>query len=440
MLNISRLKNGMAFAFALTFTARSIAAIGSLLLIAAIGNIFGASGVGIFAIAQSLILGAGLFSQYGMNSNLMRYVGEHHQSTAIFTYLRWAIVKSITIAMCISFIAYFMRYNIAALFDDIEELSVLLQGAALAIPAFTASYVISGFLKGIRRPAAACLQENGSIALVTAAIIVALSQAGYVDFFVLGSAIAAAAWIVLLQGVLQISVWTRKRIFVYTRPTAKKNFSSSAKSFLIINFAPFLQQGLVILVAGLMLENTELGLLRASERAAILISFVLIVVNAVLAPRFSSLYYNGEIAQLGALARKGSLFAILIATPIFSICIFNPQFLLNIIGPEFKEGADLLRVIAFAQIVNVAAGSVGVILNMTGHEKTMRNIALLYNISGVLSLFITIPMLGTIGASISIAFILIFQNLTAAFFVWKKLGISLLPRIFASQRIRSKSY
>jgi len=51
------------------------------------------------------------------------------------------------------------------------------------------------------------------------------------------------------------------------------------------------------------------------------------------------------------------------------ICTLFPVFVLNFFGEEFVAAAPLLVVLSLGQLINVATGSVGFLLLMSGHEK-----------------------------------------------------------------------
>ena len=67
---------------------------------------------------------------------------------------------------------------------------------------------------------------------------------------------------------------------------------------------------------------------------------------------------------------------------------------------------------------------VGFLLNMTGNEKDMRNISILTGSLSIIMGYLLILHFGVTGAAISVSAALIFQNLLAAFYVRKRLGIN----------------
>lgn len=434
---LARLRGDMGQALVRTFVARGIAALGALALTLVIGRLYGPGGVGVYALAQGLLLGAGTLSRIGMDNALMRYIGQDHGSPYVLQYLRWAGIRSLVISFAASLILWAGRDWFQSVFDAVGLAGVLI-GIAVAVPAYAFGFLLSGFFKGVRKPATACLLENGSIALVAGALILAWElNGGSREIESIGYAYAIAAWLVFLQGWYQLWCWCRCQPWWEERgcfigslveaPVSLAQFTTTSLAFFITNLASFMQSVLGVMIAGWLLTSAELGLFKSSQQTALLIGFILIVINAIFPPRFAALFHEGRIDALGRLARQGAMLGVLIAAPIFFLCLFFPVWVMGWFGEGFKEGAPLLRIIAMAQLVNVSTGSVGFLLNMTGNERLMRNIALICNALGLLAFFLLIPAFGSLGAAMALAFVLMVQNLTAMVYVWRKLGIWTLP-------------
>ncbi|GHC35094.1 oligosaccharide flippase family protein [Aidingimonas halophila] len=418
----------MAIALIRTFIARGIAALGSLALVVVIGRLYGASGVGVYALAFSIILGTAILARYGMNNAIMRFVGQDHHSPHVMVYLSWGVKKALLLSFIAALVIFFARFYLESIFDA-EGLSVVLTGIAIATPAFTLGYVLSGFFKGIRMPATACLLEHGSVSLVAAVLIFLIHSSGVAA---IGWGFALASWLVLLQGICQIWLWWRQQNWehsttAYEPLVTRKQFAISSRAFFVMSLAGFMQRVLSIAIAGWLLSSDELGLFKTSQETGMAIAFILIVINAIFPPRFARLYHQQNMQALGRLARQGALLGALVAAPPLLVCFLFPGWVLGLFGSEFVAATPLLRLIAVAQLINVATGSVGFLLNMTGHEPLMRNIALSCNAIGLLLFFVLIPPFGPMGAAMALAFVLVVQNLVALFYVWRRLRIWTLP-------------
>ncbi len=428
----ARFKGEMAFALIRTFIARGIAALGSLALVIVIGRLYGAAGVGVFALAQSIIIGAGTLARYGMNHAIMRFVGQDYHSPHVMVYLYWGCKKALLLSAIAALIIFFGRYYLESIFDA-EGLSTVLVGIAIATPAFTLGFLLSGFFKGIRMPATASLLENGSVALIAGGLVLLFHWLSIGEGInTIGWAYALAAWLVVIQGAAQVWSWGRRQAWSnspnrHEPDVTREEFSASSRAFLVLSLANFMRSVLSILIAGWLLSSSELGVFKSTQQMAMLISFILIVINAIFPPRFASLYHQGKLEALGRLARQGALIGVLIAAPPLLACLLFPGWILGLLGDEFVAASPLLRLIALAQLINVATGSVGFLLNMTGHEPLMRNIALSCNAIGLLLFFVLIPPFGPMGAAMALAFVLVVQNLVALFYVWRRLRIWTLP-------------
>ncbi|WP_262461091.1 lipopolysaccharide biosynthesis protein [Alloalcanivorax balearicus] len=372
-----------------------------------------------------------------MDHALMRYVGQDHDSPFVLRYLRWAAIRCLLISLVAATILWAGRPWFETLFDA-TGLAGVLAGITLAVPAHAFGFLLSGFFKGIRKPATACLLENGSVALVAGMLILAWEKVGDgSSLTTIGYAYAVAAWLVVLQGGYQVWRWCHRQTWWLDRSNqalastgaqaSLGQFTATSRAFFMINLAGFMQQVLGVMIAGWLLSSAELGLFKASQQTSVLIGFVLIVLNAVFPPRFASLYRQGKIDALGRLARQGALLGVVVAAPLLLLCLLFPGWVLGWFGEGFGDGEWLLRIIAIAQAVNVSTGSVSFLLNMTGHERLARNIALICNALGLLAFFVLIPPFGAFGAALALAFVLVVQNLATLLFVWRRLGIWTLP-------------
>ncbi len=413
-----------------TFLARGLAVSGSLLLIVVAGRLYGPAGVGVLALAQSLILGVGTLARYGMGGTLMRYVGREPGDPNNRIYLRRALLTALLASLLGGGLLWAFREPLEDLFQA-PGLASALAGIALATPAFTLAFVLSGFFKGLRRPAAASLLENGGIALGVVPFLFllrGLHPEG--ELATLGWAYALSSWLVLALAAWPLWRWHGS---LAAAPAATgtletpRVFFATSQAFFFTNLAVLLQSVVGIMLAGWLLASAELGLFKAAQQLASAVSFVLVGINAIFPPLFAESYHQGRPERLARLARQGALLGILMAAPLLLVLLLFPAAALALLGDGFEGAVPLLRVIAVAQLVNVACGSVGFVLNMTGHEVLMRNISLICALLSLSLFLILIPWLGALGAALALAAALVAQNLAAVYFVWRRLGIWTLP-------------
>jgi O-antigen/teichoic acid export membrane protein len=98
--------------------------------------------------------------------------------------------------------------------------------------------------------------------------------------------------------------------------------------------------------------------------------------------------------------------------------------ILKLFGQEFVAGTESLRILCIGQIINASTGSVGLILNMTGHEKyNVMSLSLGTGINLLLNLLL-VPQFGLIGAAIAAATSMIVWNLCSAWHTVKQVKIN----------------
>ena len=420
---IHRLKGELALSLARTFAARGVVVVGGMLLYVILGRLYGAAGMGAFALAQSLYLGAAILARQGMDNALMRYVGQDPASSAVGAYLRLAVARGAVFSTIAALSLLISSQEMSEWFHS-PMLAEVLPGLALAIPPFTISLVIGGFMKGLGKPAAAALLENGSISLLGCLIVLVLEALWSTGIENAGLAIAIAAWIVLVMGAVQVKYHMNQRISVKEKDPLLllENFKSSAHTFFVLGTTQFVQQTVFVLIIGALLGENELGLFKAAERAAFLISFVLLVLNTVLPPRFSKLYYAGDMNGLKKIVRQGVLVGLVLATPLLLVLFIAAERVMNVYGEGFEQGAMLLRIFAIGYFINVISGSFELLLGMTGYERIVRNISLFCCTLGVVILLTIVPHFGAIGAALSFTLLLVVRNLLGVYYVRIKLG------------------
>lgn len=189
-----------------------------------------------------------------------------------------------------------------------------------------------------------------------------------------------------------------------------------------------INQNLDTLLLGTLATTEDVAQYRVCARLTALIAFGLAAVSAVQSPVISRLYHAGSIQDLETLVRKGALLCLLIALPLVAVMTVAPQTLLLILfGSEYRDAATVLIILSLGQLANAAFGILGVLLNMTGHERcTLIGVFVALSASVLLNL-VLVPQYGAIGAAIAQSLSLLTWNVILAYFVFSRLQVSALP-------------
>lgn len=165
--------------------------------------------------------------------------------------------------------------------------------------------------------------------------------------------------------------------------------------------------------------NEEVGIYRLALRLAGFVSFPLFVANASIAPRIVEHFLAGDMERLARWIRKLIRIAFAGSLVIYGMLALLGPWALGLAGEAYRAGYALLLLLGLGQLVNVGAGSVGWVLQLTHRERDTAigvGTALIANV--LLNALLT-PRYGYVGTAIATALSLGLWNLTLSLFVWR---------------------
>lgn len=304
-------------------------------------------------------------------------------------------------------------------------------GIAL-IPLIALANVRGACLRGIRKVVLGQLPENIIrpallLLLVNVWVAFPVSEKGVTAQQIMGLYVAAAAFAFL------IGAWLLRR----SRPAElstkrEKIYESNAWRKAVIPLALISGLQLInsyadLIVLGIFRSNEEVGIYRAVCQVAMLVIFGLQAMNQVVQPHFARFYHRGEHKLLQRLVTMSARAILAMALPPVALfVVFGEDLLALFFGDAFRAGAFALALLAIGQLFNAALGSVGMLLNMTGHERdTMRGLVFSAFVNVLLN-FALIPYFGMGGAAFSTVASLVIWNLVLRKMVFKRMGIETL--------------
>jgi O-antigen/teichoic acid export membrane protein len=108
--------------------------------------------------------------------------------------------------------------------------------------------------------------------------------------------------------------------------------------------------------------------------------------------------------------------------PLALIFFILPEFFLGLFGDKFKIGATAFIFLSCGRLISSLSGSVGNILQMTGHQNVYAKILFFGAIVNILLNLMLIPIYGINGAAIASMSSLIVWNLSMVLVIKKKFG------------------
>ncbi len=169
----------------------------------------------------------------------------------------------------------------------------------------------------------------------------------------------------------------------------------------------------------------SVAIFEVALKASSLVSFNLDAINTAIAPYISSIFEKKDFKSLQYILKKSSRIIFITALPIFIVFFFGGEQLITILfGSEFNSAYLPLVILCIGQLVNAIAGSVGVVLVMTGNQAYYTKIIFT---STLLYLALNIPLVlyfNVVGAAINMGLLIIFQNIFFVVYVKKKLKLN----------------
>lgn len=422
----SRLSHEMAGSLGLKIANTGLVFLSTVLLARALGP----ADYGVYAYVYALVSLLSVPSEFGLPVLVVRETARgmaREDYPAVQGIWRWAgkvtAIISLSLVVLTALALYFLKQPLAG-----KKLMTFAWALAL-VPLVALGDLRGAALRGLQRVIAGQMPEflirPGLLVLFLAAAVLLrggdLTAPQAMAFYVVASALAfgAGAWLLWRStpsGVRQAPPRFENRAWLLsTLPLA---FISSMQ--LVNNQASILLQGFY-------LPDAQIGIFRVAAQTSVLASFGLAAINMVIAPRFASLYAQNNLARLQRLVTQTARVILgfnLLVT--ISFVILGRPFLRIVFGTPYLSAYLPLLILLGGQLVNSAAGSVGVLLNMTGHETATARGMAVAALSNIVLNLILIPPLGIIGSALATAISLIIWNVILWWAVRKRLGINSL--------------
>jgi len=387
----------------------------------------GATGYGAYSFAIACVGVLAVPARLGLDGLLVRAVAAYshrHEWDRLSGLLRSALRSATTASIGLSIAVAAVTWGLK---DYLEpELVKCLWIGLFFLPLLTLLSLMRATLIGLQWVMAGQVSEmlvQPAIFVMLLATAAALPIASVDAPLAIGLGVMAALVAVLIATGISRTAWPAE--LRRAKPSYfHRDWMRSAISFITDSGLNVLSASLGVIMLGLMSGSTAAGIFGIVNAASTLIALPLMAINAPLAPIFSKSFAANNKAELQRLGVKSARTAFFLCLPLAMIYIVFGENLLRIFGEEYVIGYKALLILTVGQLINVATGPVGVLLQMTYHERDVsivRFSAVIINVALNLAL---IPTLGTQGAAIGAATGMVVWNFWLAHLVRRKLGIS----------------
>lgn len=392
-----------------------------------IGRLFGADGLGVVNLSNKIISISVMISLFGVNQIIVREIAKAHKeknsgkiNTIIYSSLRISGMFSL---ICSLLLFFFSDWVSIEIFKD-ERISLVLKIFAFSIPFLVMAKVYASGAMGFNK----IWQGNLVNQVLTMLVILLILVINYIlNIEITLISIVYSYLIARIFLFLFFSVYWKFKLkpevdniyFEY------KNLFLSSLPLLLASATVIFSESISTMLLGYFLDTKEIGFFSVALKVAMFTSFILQVTNSAISPKIAQLYTTENFPALNTVIKKTNIACFIIGLFFFITFIFVGSNILSLWGEEFRTAYKLLIIMAFGELFNVATGSTGVILVMTGYQKIRRNIAFISLSINISLSYLLIYSLGTTGAALALCTTVILENFIKIYFVYKKTKIKI---------------
>jgi O-antigen/teichoic acid export membrane protein len=369
-----------------------------------IARLLGAGGFGVFSYATACATAAITFGKFGTDTLMYRRGGQYFANQewgrflSLFYRSRVLLLRA-SLAGCLG-LGVFAWFIYLRKGDAILAAAIVV--AALGVPIVASSTLRQAALISINETAKGLLPENlvrttlligGALALGAAGIsaplpAVALNVLTYLVALMLGQYWLGRSAIGRAQTGLDSS--------------EQSQWDSAARGLLLFSGAYQIVAQFDILLLGLLVDKTSIGLYASARQIASLGMLALFTFQIVASARIASAYSTGDRPAFSGIvdvvALSGAAFTFAYALFI----LVAGSWVLGLFGAEFAAGRSVLLWLIGAQVVNAIAGPAGTVVAMLGLHRAATFVYVFSAAFGSALLLILVPALGINGAAIAV--------------------------------------
>lgn len=176
---------------------------------------------------------------------------------------------------------------------------------------------------------------------------------------------------VLIVSLICICAWLFKvRVrFVIPSLFGLRDTFFLTRTFFLIALLGLCFTHIPVAISGLFIPTDQIAGFSVSMKIASIITMVFVSINSIYAPKFSTLYSNGDYSGILSQASKASILMAVISLPALGLMFIFPTLFLDLFGSDYKQHELTLRILVVSQFIMAVTGPYGYVLNMTDNQR-----------------------------------------------------------------------
>ncbi len=400
------------------------AALGSYFFYLFLSQQYGATTVGEFNVAFTIVSLGGVLARLGLDGAMVKLVprGIVDQSgKAIKNLVRKLLLITFASSLILALLAYLSRFWIAELLEN-QNLIVPVSVSALLLIPYTLCIMVAEVYRSIGKNQGFSLMQQGSVYLLMAVLGLFFADTLQLSFYQV-----LYVFLGLFTAQLILGGMTLPKLL--NQIPQEKAIEFGIKEVFRLAWPMFLSGSAVLLMSWtdtliLAYFETEdlVGIYGIAFKVATLVTIVQFALNTVAAPMISKFHKQQNFKALEKFIQQITWLNLAVAFPTLLVFCFFGEWFLGLFGAEFGAGKQVLVILSFGQLLNAMSGPVMLLLNMTAYEIVARNTILISALINIILNILLIPLLGIIGAAIASSAVMMVWNLVGVLMVKQKLG------------------
>jgi len=194
--------------------------------------------------------------------------------------------------------------------------------------------------------------------------------------------------------------------------------------FMMLAGLAMVNDRLALVMLGVFRTDAEVGVYQVCLLAAWPVAFGLQAAGATVAPHLARLWVRRDLPAMQRVVTGAARISLAVAVPLgLVLLLFGGLLLAMLFGEEFRSGRTALAIVVLGQLLNAGFGSVGLILNMTGHTGLAVRGFLAAVAANVVLNLVLIPRMGIEGAALGALLAFVVWNTILFLYVRREVGV-----------------
>ena len=359
--------------------------------------------LGIYSLANAIMIIVEMFSKMGLETGVMRFISRldiKTQKSEIKLVIQSALKMSIVFSLILSILLILFSSLLVQLFNGSYLLKITLIVFACTIPFNVITLILAFSTQGfklLKYKVIITQLFNPSVLLIV--MLVSFNMISKEMAIILPIPITGIA------GCFAMFFILKKLVVIDIKSIIKSKFNNDLLKYsiplMLVSILQVLMHWMDILMLGYFTDATTVGLYHPAARTAGLLQALLLSFLSIYAPTISELDSKKKYKEIERIYKLVTRLLLTFSIPISTILILFPTKVLLIFGSEYMASSTVLILLTFGAFFQTIFGPAGPLLSMSGYTNLVFINSLIAFVLNFLLNFILIPNFGLIGAAVS---------------------------------------